>query len=294
MSSIDFLCVGAEKSGTTWIAEMLRRHPQIFIPSQKELHYFNRKFVEDPSLDNYHFDKPVEWYLSFFRDAKPVQIKGEICPSYLWDEFAPTRIYEFNNKLKIFMILRDPVERTLSGYRFFVQKGIIPGKNLQQDLLRYAPLTLHRSTYFKQVERFVRLFPREQIRVYFFDDLRKDPANFLKNVESFLGVFEWVPEDVNNLVNVTGEPISKTLNRILFYSRRLARHYLPPIAFEWARQIGLADKLEKIRQSNRSRKHPSEKHALDEKTRQWLQEYFRSDIEQLEELLGVDLSAWKK
>ncbi|MEW5941138.1 MAG: sulfotransferase, partial [Chloroflexota bacterium] len=76
-SSIRFLIVGAEKSGTTWLADMLRQHPQVFIPAQKELHYFNRAMDEAPDVENYNFTKPAEWYLEFFREAEPGKILGE-------------------------------------------------------------------------------------------------------------------------------------------------------------------------------------------------------------------------
>lgn len=295
LNQIDFLCVGAEKSGTTWLAEMLWRHPQVFLPRQKEIHYFNRKFVEDPALDNYNFDKPVRWYFSFFSSADPSQIKGEICPSYLWDEYAPRRIHELVPDAKIFMILRDPVERTLSAYRFYIQRGIIREKEISRDsLLRHANLTLTRSAYFSQVKRYFDLFPAEQLRVYFFDDLRKDPVSFLKQIEHFLGIAEVIPENVMETVYVTGEPALPGLNRFLVKFRHQARRHFPAFLLDGARRIRLAEMLEKLRQANRSRKRPSFKQTLDEQTRQWLREYFYADIERLENLLGVDLSAWKK
>jgi hypothetical protein len=294
MRCIDFLCVGAEKSGTTWIAEMLRQHPQIFIPFQKELHYFNRKFVEDPSLENYHFYKPLEWYLSFFAPARPEQVKGEVCPSYLWDDSAPRRIYEVTSDVKIFMILRDPVERTFSTYRYYIQKGIIrPGK-LPDILVKYKNLLLDRSAYFSQVKRYFDLFPREQLKVYFFDDLRRDPASLLREIEHFLQVEEFLPPNVADAIYVTGEPASAEFNRLLARLRHWARRNLPPKVIDWSRRVGIAQGVEMLRKLNRSRTRPSFKEAVSEDVRKWLQEYFRKDVEQLEELLGVDLSAWKK
>jgi len=294
MRCIDFLCVGAEKSGTTWIAEMLRQHPQIFIPFQKELYYFNRKFDEDPSLENYHFYKPLEWYLSFFSPARPDQVKGEVCPSYLWDDSAPRRIYEVTSDVKIFMILRDPVERTFSAYRFYIQKGLIrPGK-LPDILVKYKNLLLDRSAYFSQVKRYFDLFPREQLKVYFFDDLRRDPASLLREIEHFLQVEEFLPPNVADAIYVTGEPVSAEFNRLLVRLRHWARWNLPPKVIDWSRRVGIAQGVEMLRKLNRSRTRPSFKEAVSEDVRKWLQEYFRKDVEQLEELLGVDLSAWKK
>ncbi|MFO3797453.1 MAG: hypothetical protein ACK8QZ_09260, partial [Anaerolineales bacterium] len=95
-------------------------------------------------------------------------------------------------------------------------------------------------------------------------------------------------------VNVTGDPISPELNRFLAKVRRQARHHFPAFLLDWARQVRLAGTLEKLRKVNRSKRRPSLKQQLDEETRQWLRQYFYADIEQLENLLGVDLSTWKK
>lgn len=193
------------------------------------------------------------------------------------------------------MILRDPVERTFSAYRFYIQKGLIPGARISKaTLLRYADLILYRSAYFSQVKRYVELFPSDQRRVYFFDDLRRDPVGFLKQVERFLGVVEMIPQNVKDIVYMTGAPAFPALNRFLVKARHWARRRLPTFFIDLAREIRLAEMLERLRQANRSRKRPSSKEMLDEETRQWLREYFYSDIERLENLLGVDLSAWKE
>ncbi|MDH5507196.1 MAG: sulfotransferase, partial [Anaerolineae bacterium] len=73
----DFIIIGAVKSGTTWLADMLRQHPEIYLPEKKEVHYFNKRFAEFPELDNLNNGKPIEWYLDFFKGAKSDQIRGE-------------------------------------------------------------------------------------------------------------------------------------------------------------------------------------------------------------------------
>nr|BAL58302.1 sulfotransferase [uncultured Chloroflexota bacterium] len=292
---IDFLCVGAEKSGTTWLDQVLRQHPQVILPRRKELHYFNRAFVENPSLKNHNFDKPIEWYLSFFPPAGPDQIRGEVCPSYLWDEFAPQRIFEFNPEIKIFMILRDPVERTLSAWRYLMQRGLIRETSLSLDsLLRHSELLLKRSAYFEQVKRYLSIFPKNQVMIFLFDDMRKDHEEFIKKIERFLGIMEFVPQNITEKVNVTGEPLLPVLNRSLAQFRNIARSHLPPWALDGIRQLGLAEGLEQLRQLNRFHERSSSREVVKEEIRQWLMEYFREDIARLEDLLGVELSAWKR
>lgn len=290
---LDFLVVGAEKCGTTWLADMLKQHPQVFVPEGKELHYFNRKFVEFPDLDNFNFDKPLDWYLSFYKDAAPGQIRGEICPTYLWDLEAPPRIRDFEPGLKILILLRNPAERTFSAYRYYQQRGIIGRESLRQAVAKYPNILLERSQYFAQVKRYLDLFPREQVRAWC---LTKGigMASMLKEVETFLGVDEFVPENASARSNMTGEPRSWTLNRVLAYGRRAVRRYRFLAAFVDAmRGLGLDRRLEALRRDNVSTAAPTELSRMNEEDKAWLKDLLRPDVQQLENLLKVDLSEWK-
>jgi len=73
---IDFIGIGAGKAGTTWLWHGLRQHPGIFMPDQKELHYFNMISFEDDKIRNPRFDQPLSWYLDYFSAALPSQICG--------------------------------------------------------------------------------------------------------------------------------------------------------------------------------------------------------------------------
>ncbi|NPA93562.1 MAG: sulfotransferase [Chloroflexi bacterium] len=288
---IDFLIVGAEKGGTTWLARMLRQHPQVYLPPQKELYYFNRRFVEDPRLKNQHFDQPVSWYLAFFAAAHPGQKKGEACPAYLWDEDAPGRIYAFDPQIQIFMVLREPVERTLSAYRFYRQRGVIRC-SLAEAVKKHRDLLVERSAYAEQVARYLAFFPREQMHVYLYDALRQDPVAFLKAFERDLGVDAFVPEDVLTRANVTGEPKYLWLNQTLFRVRALARKYLPMSALQVLRRAGLAQAYEALRKANKRTTRATHVQTLDPQLRQALKAYFEPDILRLQTLLDMDLSAW--
>lgn len=290
---LDFLVVGAEKCGTTWLADMLKQHSQVFVPEGKELHYFNRKFVEFPDLDNFNFDKPLDWYLSFYKDAAPGQIKGEICPTYLWDLEAPSRIRDFEPNLKILILLRNPVERTFSAYRYYQQRGIIGRESLKQAVAKYHNILIERSQYFAQVKRYLDLFPREQVRVWCLTK-RGGMESMLKEVETFLGVDEFMPENASARSNITGEPRNWILNRVLAYGRRAVRRTRVLAAFvDIMRGLGVDRRLEAVRRENVSTAAPTELSRMNEEEKVWLAGLLRPDVEKLESLLQVELSEWK-
>lgn len=290
--SLDFIVVGAEKCGTTWLSDMFRQHPQIFLPEQKELHYFNRKFGEFPNLDNYNFDKPLEWYLSFFRNATSEKIRGEICPSYLWDEEAAHRIFAFEPEMKILIILRNPVERTYSAYRFYVQRGVIQ-QDFRSSLKKYKDHLLVRSLYFNQVKRYFDLFPNQKIKVIIYDDLNRDSAKVLADVEKFLGVDEYCPPNINERSYVTGEVKFSFINKVLAASRYFVHKYHLSFLLDISRLAGLSRWFEQLRQENKKMEEKTEVSQLNEQNQEWLREYFRADVGKLETLISRDLAAWK-
>lgn len=291
-ASLDFIVVGAEKCGTTWLATMLKQHPQIFLPEQKELHYFNRKFVEFPDLKNYNFDKPIEWYLSFFKDADSEKIKGEICPSYLWDENAAQRIFAFDPKIKIVMILRDPVERTYSAYRFYVQRGVIH-QDFKHALQKFEEHLLIRSLYYEQVKRYFALFPKQNIHVILYEDLATDSAKVLTEVEKFLGVDQYFPPNINERSYVTGTVQFSLINKLLAMTRYYTHKFHLSFLLDVSRLAGLSGWLEQLRQKNKRVEQRTEIGQLDTPNLTWLRDHFRSDVEKLEQLISRDLTLWK-
>ncbi len=87
---IDFLCIGAQKSGTTLLYEQLKNINEIYLSEQKELHFFD---------DDCKYKKGFKIYLSNFCDAKKTQIKGEITPAYLFVKKVPQRIKLFETQM---------------------------------------------------------------------------------------------------------------------------------------------------------------------------------------------------
>lgn len=287
------MIVGAEKSGTTWLADMLRQHPQVFVPAQKELHYFNHCMDESPHLENYNFTKPVDWYLNFYRAAGPGQTLGEACPAYLWDEAAPSRIHDFHAGVRIVIILRDPVDRFLSAYRYGVQRGSVIPADAQTIYTKYRKLLLERGLYFGQVKRYLDLFPREQVAVFLYDDLRRDSRAFLLNVETFLGVSPHLPGNVDEDINAAGAPRFPILSRAFAAFRRWTRAHKLTWLIEPARRLGLAEWLTRARARNKSRSAPASATDVSVFDRGWLRRFYADDVAGLETLLELDLRDWK-
>lgn len=289
-ADIDFLVIGAAKSGTTWLHQMLKQHPQVYLPGPKELHYFNRRFTENPQVVNYNSEKPVSWYLSFFQHAQPGQALGEMSPPYLWDEDAAQRIHDFNPALKLIAILRQPVERLYSYYLFLVQRGSLVDCTFAEALKKRPDLKA-RGNYYTHLSRFLALFPQEQLKIMLYDDLMADNRQFLLDVETFLGLDEFVPPDIDQRSNITGAPRFKRFNHLLFQMRLFLRNNRLHWVLDLLRKLGIAYALEQWR--TRSAVPYEEKPWMDDTTRAELQDHYREEIEKLEGLIQRDLSAWR-
>ena len=173
----NFLVIGAAKSGTTWLHLCLSEHPDIFLPNAKELHYF--------SYDS-RYEKGPAWYENFFpKDSTQLAI-GEVSPSYLSSEAAPERIYQYNPEMKLVCILRNPIERAYSHYCMDLVTGTA-NPDMSIGLGAQSPYVSW-GLYHEQLERYLNFFPRDQLKVVLFDDLKGNPNTFLKEIYDFIEV----------------------------------------------------------------------------------------------------------
>lgn len=195
MPKPDFLVIGAQKAGTTWLAQNLSMHPQIHLPPH-ELHFFDKST---------RFAQGRDWYEAQFAPAPGVRVIGEKTPDYLWSEGRggedhmpgiAARIHEMYPDLRLICILRDPVSRAVSAARHLIQTGRIPPATPLDDLLlgNKAALAaphgvLEQGCYARHLETFQAYFPAERLCVIFYEDqLRADPLRVLRAVSAFLGV----------------------------------------------------------------------------------------------------------
>src|SRR5438046_9318785 len=222
----DFLCVGAQKGGTSWLYRQLEPHPDFWMPPLKELHYLDNlnrtKRFRPPrtrderdvcfleSIKNLSAQSYIdlESYCKFFRHKGPLLLV-DISPAYstLSDEIIERVVNYFPN-LKVIFLARDPVVRAWSQLSRGVRLGMISrfdgtdAEEVIRNLLN--PGVLARSHPSKTVARWKRYVRPEHFRVYFFDDLEKNPAELRRKILHFLGAApnkpsgDFKPEDNND------------------------------------------------------------------------------------------------
>ena len=206
----DFLCVGAQKAGTSWLYRQLEPHPDFWMPPVKELHYLDNlnrtkqrgapprskderdvcflESIKDMSMQS-HID--LDRYGRLFCHKGPL-LSGDISPAYstLSDEVIERVVHHFPN-LKVVFLARDPVERAWSQLSMGVRLGVIKKfdatdpEEVVRNLL--IPGVLARSHPSKIVARWKRYVRPENFRMYFFDDLKEKPAELRQSILRFLG-----------------------------------------------------------------------------------------------------------
>jgi len=205
----DFLCVGAQKGGTSWLYRQLEAHPDFWMPPVKELHYFNSlnrtkrfhpprcrdqrdtSFLDSMKDLSAHSYIDLENYGRLFQQ-KGSLVSGDISPAYstVSDEIIQRVVNSFPN-LKVIFLARDPVERAWSQLSMGVRLGTISQFDAtdSDDVIRNLlnPGVLLRSHPSKIVARWRRYVRPDLFRIYFFDDLEKNPAELRRSILLFLG-----------------------------------------------------------------------------------------------------------
>lgn len=193
-----FLCLGAQKAGTTSLQELLSRHPQVFLPRLKEVQYFTL-----------HSDRDPTWYAGAYAEARENQRCGDITPYYLFHPAAPARIKSLLPGVRLVVLVREPVERALSGYfhsrrlreerlsiehAFAAEDQRLAGADevLRRPGGRHRSHQMHsylsRSRYEVQIRRYLDHFDSSQILLIRSEDLFADPASEWDRLLPFLGL----------------------------------------------------------------------------------------------------------
>lgn len=188
---VDFLCIGAQKSGTTLLYEHLKQIEEIYLPDKKELHYFDK--------DNHYYNDTLE-YSSYFTDAKEGQVKGEITPSYLFFEKVPYRIKTtVGDNVKFILLLRNPITRAYSHYNMtkknflheslsFDQALIAENHRLNsnQDIINFSYQA--RGFYSQQIFNYFKHFDKKQFKFILYEQFIEKQSFYINNILNFLEI----------------------------------------------------------------------------------------------------------
>lgn len=203
----DFLVIGAQKAGTTALYAYLRWHPQVTGPAWKEVSFFDRHYGRGEAWYRGQFpSRPWLWLTGGRSGSRP--LVGEASPSYVLHPHAPDRVHALVPQARLVVLLRNPVDRALSHYHHEVALGREPlsfeealeqePERVDGELGRLGDTSyfshawwdftyLARGRYAEQLERWLAVFPREQLLVLASEQLRRDPAATYARVLEHLG-----------------------------------------------------------------------------------------------------------
>lgn len=178
---LDFLGIGAQKAGTTWLYHALSRHPQVWFPAGKEVHFWDQKR-----------ERGVEWWLGLFAEPRPGVRQGEITPAYALLEVPEIReIRRVAPDLRVLYVLRNPLERAWSAALMALGRAELEESEVSDqwfvDHFRSRG-SLGRGDYAGCIARWRNVFPAERVQVLLFDDLRARPHELLADVANHIGV----------------------------------------------------------------------------------------------------------
>jgi hypothetical protein len=291
----NFIVIGAMKAATTSLYTYLKQHPDIFMTKVKEPMFFNNfnQNTDFKVLGNK--SKKVNSlldYFSMFGSVKNESAIGEASPAYIYNENAPHLIKEHLPDVKIIAILRQPTDRAYSNFlhtkradrenvNSFEQAIKIEKERISDN---WSPLYhyIQKGFYSVQLKRYYNLFLKENIKVYLFEDVVKNPKETLKDIFKFLNVDENIEIDVSKKSNVSGTP-----KGILGFILKKMRYYnLMP-------KFAISDYLPTFIISLLFKSVYKDTEKLDSVLRKELTDkYYREEILKLEKLIDRDLSNW--
>jgi hypothetical protein len=269
----DFIAVGPPRTGTTWLHRVLTGH--VGLPSGiKETQFFA-----------WNYELGLQWYLSYFRDASPDLPLGEIAPTYFDHPQARSRIAEVIPGCRIICSLRDPVERVYSQYKVWLRAGLVEGPF---DYAAQRTRLAASASYASNLRAWMSMFDASNVLVTLYDDLRADPQAYIDSICGFIGIprvdLSGSPRAAHPVNRSQEEPRSMMLARQI----RKVRDQLIRRRYRLARLLEAGSPLWNLFFTG-GKPYPPLDPAVDRRLRALL----LPEIEDLESVLGRDLSAWK-
>jgi len=272
LESPSFLGIGPYKTATTWMHTYLEKHPDILLPVKKEINYFS-----------FNYDNGWDWYLSHYHN-QPQDIKcvGDISPSYFSHDQAPQRIAKMLPGAKLIIILRNPVDRAYSHYCMDLRLGKA-SDDIESEIFQF----IEDGLYFKHISRYLSFIPRSRLCVVLFDDLKKNPATFLKNLYESLGVDSgFHPPSLQSRVYAKKtlpkftSTYQKSYRTFRDAQRQKSNPIIPVKLKEW-----IIDNLHELMPKG---EYPEFSHLL----RREVAVQYRQDVEELSNWLGKNCNDW--
>ncbi|MCP4438408.1 MAG: sulfotransferase [Aureispira sp.] len=301
----NFLIIGAGKSGTTTLHNVLQQHPEIYMSSIKEPNFF--ALEGQTKINGYDKDDPhgffhypwavtnMEDYQNLFKDAKDEIAIGESSTMYQYMPLVPQRIKQHAPNMKIIGIFRNPADRLYSRYLHLVREDRAPSEKFK-DCLNKSSIwwqkndLIQEGFYYKHMHRYFELFPKNQLKILLYDDFKADPNTFMKDIFTFLDVDSSFEPNLNIHYNISGKIKNKFIDRFIGQKSLLKKwigRTSPILLEQLKRSFKVQNLVSKLRSKN------LERPPIDQSVRQQLlQEVYTQDIKAFQDLIQRDLSHW--
>jgi hypothetical protein len=278
----NFAFVGAGRSGSTWFYEVLREHPEVFVPPNKGTFFFSVNHAKGPA-----------WYRSFFPEVIQRGSVGEVCEDYLSHPEALRRISAHRPDVRLICCLRNPYERALSAWRFFGRNGWSKLSLVARAADR--PDIFTQGYYGTQLSALFSLFPAKHVLIFFFEEIAQHPADVARRLYEFIDVDPaFSPRCLFDRINANGAArvslLARGVSRMHMHLRE--RSYLSASLVERLKRVRV------LRQGIRTALYSPQIEAAD--WRASLPEFpeevidrYEHEISILEEMLKRDLSGWR-
>lgn len=266
MKKPEFIYLGYDKSGSTWLYKNLNEHPDVSVPASKETFYFDR-----------NYSRGMKWYESFFDSSKKVAI--DISHDYIFDGQALINIKKDLPGVKCIVFIRNPIYKAWSLYKFAKRNSQVKGSLL--EAIHDSPGILKRSYYYEDL-MFARELFGENLKVFFFDDLENDPDKFFSDVSEYLGIDSSKVGSTKEVINKSSESRFKLISHLYKPAVAALRSCGAHKVVGWLKSSSLVHNI--LFKEN--------KQNITNKEFEILAAHFEQDVNKLSKLLGVDLSSW--
>ena len=292
---INLFIVGAAKSGTTSLAELFKKHPEVFVSQVKEPFFF---------IENYGVSD-INKYHDLYKGGENKKYRLDASTGYLYDAQACRKIFDYNKEAKILIVLRNPIDFVVSYWEYMIANGNerLPlevaiedaeqARRETDDFKRSCEqwpanyLYVKRGLFYEQVKNFIEQFGSKNVKVSFFEDLVREQSKLIE-IYNFLGLQLGSAVELPR-ANKSGNPIqfihwfrfSNSLKGI----KSIVKTLLPNKLNYWIRNFIIR---------NGTTQKEYKKYKISGSTRNYLHEKFSDDVRKLKELLPeLDFSVWQ-
>lgn len=277
--TIEIMCIGAQKAGTTSLHHLLKQHPQLELPYIKELYYFSDD-KQYQSLSNLHRHYS-------FKDGK---IAVNVTPAYMCSKKAIQRIYNYHPNMKLIMILRQPTQRCISQY-LMRYRNLMEHRSFKEVMDEELTLKayedkecksiLYRSLYHLQIKHVLSIFPKEQVYFIKFEEFSSQQNQVMQDLMSWCQL-----EHFDFKFTHTNEKFKGSNSLLWKMVMRIPHPWI--LRFQEIFKVNLRGFVKRMVKNDR------QDPMIDDETIERLNEFFKESMLETARLTGLNCDDWLK